>query len=140
MILGDIVLKYREDHHLSQRQFAMKCGISNGYLSMIEKNENPSTGKPLIVSLPILKSIASAMNMPLDELMRITDGESLVSLEKESMPSSTLPGVTRLISLAHDYPNMSPEMKAYIDGSLDFMFKQLDDQFKKGSSDDDTKP
>ena len=88
MLLGEIVQKYREEHHLSQRQFAMKCGISNGYISMIEKNENPATGKPVEVSLPKLKAIANAMNISADELMRITDGDTLVSLEAENVDTS----------------------------------------------------
>ena len=61
----------------------MKCGLSNGYISMIEKNENPATGKPLELSLPKIKAIAAAMNMTTDELIRMTDGNTLVSLGPE---------------------------------------------------------
>ena len=140
MTLGDIVLKYREDHHLSQRQFAMKCGVSNGYISMIENNENPSTGKPVAVGISIIKSIASAMGMTVHELMGMCDGDTIVSLKSEEMePSPQLPGAVKLLSLAHAYPDMSPQMRAYVDGSLDFLFKQLEDQFKKGRSADDSK-
>lgn len=83
MTLGEIILQYREDHHMSQRQFALKCGISNGYIAMIEKNENPATGKPVIVSVEKVRAIASAMNMTSDELVRMVDGNTPVSLEAE---------------------------------------------------------
>lgn len=45
MTLGEIIVKYRLEHGLSQRQFALRCGLSNGYIAMIEKNRNPATGK-----------------------------------------------------------------------------------------------
>ena len=54
-------------------------------------------------------------------------------------PSPQLPGAVKLLSLAHAYPDMSPEARAYVDGSLDLLFKLLEDQFKKGSSADDPK-
>ena len=41
MKLGDLIRKYREQHDLSQRQFAISCGLSNGYISMLEKGRNP---------------------------------------------------------------------------------------------------
>lgn len=37
MTLGEFIRKYRSEHDLSQRQFALKCGLSNGYISMLEK-------------------------------------------------------------------------------------------------------
>lgn len=44
MTLSDFVKEYRKEHDLSQRQFAAICGLSNGYISMLEKNMNPKTG------------------------------------------------------------------------------------------------
>lgn len=90
MTLGEIVIKYRGDHQLSQRQFAMKCGVSNGYISMIEKNENPATGKPLELSLPKIKAIAAAMGLTADELMRMADGDTLVSLKADQLETERI--------------------------------------------------
>ncbi len=73
MTLSQLVLEYRLEHHLSQRQFAVKCGLSNGYISMIEKNINPQTGQPLTPSLPALKKIASGLGLTLDDLLSIAD-------------------------------------------------------------------
>ncbi len=94
MTLGDLIYQYRVDHHISQRAFAQRCNVSNVYISMLEKNNNPSTGKPIIPSVTQLKAIASAMGYTLDEIMRMVDDDSLVSLEGD---------ITRV-------SNMSPKM------------------------------
>ena len=47
MTLKDLVIKYRTENGLSQRQFALQCGLSNGYISMIERGVNPSTGEKI---------------------------------------------------------------------------------------------
>ena len=69
MTLGDVIKEYREKNGISQRQFASMCGLSNGYISMLEKNCNPNTGEPLIPSLPAIKSVASAIGITLDDLL-----------------------------------------------------------------------
>lgn len=73
MTLGALVAEYRREHGLSQRQFAIQCGLSNGYISMLEKNNNPKTGLPVTPSIPALKKIASGMGISLDELLSIAD-------------------------------------------------------------------
>ena len=51
MTLKDLVIKYRTENGLSQRQFALQCGLSNGYISMIERGVNPSTGEKITPTL-----------------------------------------------------------------------------------------
>lgn len=131
MTLGDLVLKYREDHQLSQRQFAMKCGISNGYISMIEKNVNPATGKPPIPSLQKVKEIASAMNMTLDEVMRITDGDTLVSMEYDSQHGFPKTTEARIVSAGmDDLPQDDRELLLSMFQTM--MRKRFPDKFGKG--------
>lgn len=131
MTLGDLVLKYREDHQLSQRQFAMKCGISNGYISMIEKNVNPATGKPPIPSLQKVKEIASAMNMTLDEVMRITDGDTLVSMEYDSQYGVPKTIEARIVSAGmDDLPQDDRELLLSMFQTM--MRKRFPDKFGKG--------
>lgn len=45
MFLGEIVKKYRLEHKISMDEFARLSGLSKGYISMLEKNENPRTKK-----------------------------------------------------------------------------------------------
>jgi len=73
MTLSEFVIQYREAHGFSQRQMANKCGLSNGYISMLEKNENPKTGRPLIPSIPALEKLAKGMNITLNELFTVID-------------------------------------------------------------------
>lgn len=69
MTLKDLIIEYRNDHGLSQRQFATACGLSNGYISMLEKEMNPNTKLPVTPTLPKLKQLASGMGMSLTDLL-----------------------------------------------------------------------
>ena len=46
MTLGELIQEYRKEHGMSQRQFAIACQLSNGYISMLERGENPKTKTP----------------------------------------------------------------------------------------------
>lgn len=63
MTLGEFIKSYRSEHGLSQRQFASRCGLSNGHISMIERGENPATGEPIKPTLLALKKIATGMGI-----------------------------------------------------------------------------
>ena len=73
MKLSELIIDYRNQHHLSQRRFAEICGLSNGYISIIEKESNPNTGEPLKPQLSSLRKIAFGMNMTLQELLAQAD-------------------------------------------------------------------
>lgn len=69
MTLKDLIMEYRSERSLSQRQFAAACGLSNGYISMLEKGQNPSTKLPVTPTLPKLKQLAAGMGMTLTDLL-----------------------------------------------------------------------
>ena len=73
MTLKDLVIKYRADNGLSQRQFALQCGLSNGYISMLEKGINPSTGAKITPTLQALNKLAAGMHTTLNELFTLVD-------------------------------------------------------------------
>lgn len=73
MTLKDLVIKYRADNGLSQRQFALQCGLSNGYISMLEKGINPSTGAKITPTLLALSKLATGMHTTLNELFTLVD-------------------------------------------------------------------
>ena len=73
MNLGEFVKQYREKNNLSQRKFALRCGLSNGYISMLEDGKNPSTGKPLVPKIENVMKIASAMGYDLGTLFDMID-------------------------------------------------------------------
>ena len=73
MKLGDLIREYRLAHDCSQRQLAIACGLSNGYISILEKGINPNTGRPVTPTIPQLKKLASGMGMSLMELLDKVD-------------------------------------------------------------------
>lgn len=109
MTLSELVQEYRADHGLSQRQFAALCNLSNGYISMLEKNQNPKTGLPVTPSLPALEKIARGMGMTLTDLFAKVDDMPVDMLVGESENESA-PGTEgglddldkELMALLHD--------------------------------------
>lgn len=73
MTISKLVRDYRDEHGISQRQFAELCGLSNGYISMIENNVNPKTGAPPKLSLSALRKVAKGLGMSLTELFAAAD-------------------------------------------------------------------
>lgn len=73
MKLGDLIVQYRAEHSLSQRQFASSCGLSNGYISMLEKGKNPATSRPVTPTIPQLKKLAGGMGVTLMDLLDRVD-------------------------------------------------------------------
>jgi len=73
MKLGDLLRSYRNSHDLSQRQFALRCDLSNGYISILEKGINPNTQRPVTPTIPQLKKLADGMDMSLSELFERVD-------------------------------------------------------------------
>lgn len=84
MFLGEVIKKYREEHNLSLRAFASKCGLSYTYISMLEKNMDYRTGKPIAPTLDSVKYISKAMNMPIDDLLKILDDEQEFKLNENT--------------------------------------------------------
>ena len=91
MTFSELLIKYRSDHSLSQRKFAEQCNLSNGYISMLENNLNPSTGKPVIPTLPALNKIAHGMGISLDELLSMVDDNAVISLRRDPAPEESAP-------------------------------------------------
>jgi transcriptional regulator with XRE-family HTH domain len=73
MKIGEYIKQYREENKLSQREFAKMCGLSNAYISMLEKGVNPSTGEPAVPSRNAYLQISQAMGVSLQTLMEAVD-------------------------------------------------------------------
>jgi len=77
MILGDIILNYRKSFNpkISQRDFAKRCGLSHTYIAALEKNIDPRTGKPIAPTLDTVKYVAQAMNLSIEDLLKMLDDD-----------------------------------------------------------------
>ena len=80
MILGDIVKEYRTRTGMNMQEFADKAGLSKAYISILERNYNPRSGKPPIPSLKTIKAVALAVSMDFNDVIAALDGDQKVSL------------------------------------------------------------
>ena len=85
MTLSELIIKYRQEHDISQRQMAAQCNLSTGYISLIEKETNPQTGKPMVPSLNVLNKLAKGMSMSIDELLSVCDDMPVNIAEKTAL-------------------------------------------------------
>lgn len=116
MTLGEIIKAYRDDHDLSQRQFAEMSGLSNGYISMLEKNVNPKTGQPMAPTLVGIKKIANAMNADFSELLERLD-DTLVEMagaEELQSEAPTIRDSGRIKEFIELFEKLPEEKKAQI--------------------------
>ena len=73
MFLGDLIKQYRTINKLSLRDFASRCGLSHTYISALEKNIDPRTGKPIAPTLDTVKYVAKGMNTSIEEILKALD-------------------------------------------------------------------
>ena len=120
MTLGDIVKNYRAEHGLSLREFSRISGVSNGYISMLEKNEHPKTKKPIVPSIEKMRCIANAMGMSFDSLLDMIDSDQPISIKKENSPA---PSLTSLESdLLNKYRRLNSEGRKKLIERADELF------------------
>lgn len=89
MKLSVIISDYRKQAQISQREFARRCGLSNSYISFIENEYNPRTGKPIVPTLEQYRKIATGMGLTVHQLFEQLDDDSpvdLLSFEAEKAP------------------------------------------------------
>ena len=79
MKLGDMVKNYRMERGYSMEDFGKLCGLSRAYISLLESNRNPTTGKPISPSVNTLDKIASVMGMTFNELVASLDEDTIIT-------------------------------------------------------------
>lgn len=84
MFLGDIILKYRKEMNMSQRDFSKKSNMSHSYIAMLEKNIDARTGKPISPTLETIKNVSLATNIPIDEILKLLNDEQEIVINKEA--------------------------------------------------------
>jgi len=80
MKLGELIIQYRQNNNLSQREFASRCHLSNSLISIIEKGINPQTGKTMAQDLETYAKIANAMGISVQELFEKLGNDASVKL------------------------------------------------------------
>lgn len=80
MKLGDLIIQYRQQNGMSQREFARRAELSNSLISIIEKGINPQTGKEMSPDLETYHRIAMAMGTSMQTLFEQLGDDATVRL------------------------------------------------------------
>ncbi len=91
MTLGQLIRDYRKQHHQTMEDFAQSSGLSKAYISILERNRNPSTGQPAIPSAKTIQRVAKAMGQPVAVLLSQLDQEQKGELLSQLLPPMVEP-------------------------------------------------
>lgn len=127
MTLGDIISEYRKNTGLSMERFAELAGISKAYVSMLEKNKTQRGDEPS-PSIEVYRSVARAIGLDLDELIRKVDGKISIhpSLPSEAVPYHVSHKAPILGAIPAGYPTLALED---IEGYADIPYSDEENYF-----------
>lgn len=89
MTLGDITREYRKTHNMNMQDFAKLCGLSKAYISILERNYNPKSGKAPVPSLETIRAISAVIGKDFNDVIAALDGEQIVSINPLPAPNLT---------------------------------------------------
>ena len=84
MTLGDMIKNYRAEHRLSQDAIASRTGLSKAYISILERNINPSTGRPPEPTIKTIGLVAKAIGSDFDSVVSNLDPDIVISLQEQA--------------------------------------------------------
>lgn len=154
MKLSEIVRNYRLENDLSQREFAKRCNLSNSYISFIENECNPKTGRPMVPTIEQYKKMADGMNITVQRLFEMLDVDSPVKLNHfdprnlnlklfeggpaEEARGPDQPKNEKVRLLMNGANKLSDEQIEQLTDMMRVMFeKSVPDLFEKGPESDD---
>lgn len=86
MKIGEVIKQYREEHELSQVDFAAKCGLSDVVISFVERGQR-SNGKPYLPKFETVRKLARGMGMSAESLITQCEDFNLdISVGMEETP------------------------------------------------------
>ena len=137
MKLGEYIKQYRQEHGLSMRSFAATCGLSVGYISMLENNRNPQTGEPITPSISSYRAVAEATGISLDSLIGIVDDK--ISIDSPPAINVSAPmGHADLseneTALLGGYRSMNSDGREELLKYMNYLISR--DEYKKGCESD----
>ena len=80
MRVGEVVYNYRKRTGTTMQALAERSGVSKAYISMLEKDINPATGKSITPGLDTLDKLAGGMGITIDDFLEMIDGDTVVSV------------------------------------------------------------
>lgn len=123
MYLGEIIKNYRQTNNISMNDFAKLANLSKPYISMLEKNKNSRSGKPIIPSVVTLKKVAKAMNISFDDLIKQLDaGQEILLSPPSRLSQNDFITSAEEQSLIKKYRCLSPEGKTAVKATVDSLY------------------
>lgn len=138
MRLSELIIDFRTRMNISQREFSRRCGLSNSYISFLENEKNPRTGKPIIPTLDQYKKLADGMGLTVHRLFELLDDDAPVDISSgSSAPGdhSYTPKTMEAISLARGIDTMPESRRKAI---MEFMISMAPDIFAEGNENDES--
>jgi len=137
MKLSAIITNYRNRLQISQREFARRCGLSNSYISFIENEVNPKTGRPMVPTLEQYQKIASGMDLTVHQLFELLDDDAPVDLGSSPVPEASKPAEDELRILIPGISKLPPERIERAKNAFLAMFKATYPELFEEEGDDD---
>lgn len=125
MTLSEFIVNYRKEHGLSQRRLSDQCGLSTGYISLIEKEINPQTGKKMVPTLAALNKLAVGMGITIDDLFQAVDDMPVSISDKTALVDEDGLDETEAEIFAI-VTNLSPQKKTEALGYLRYLEARKD--------------
>lgn len=105
MTLGEIIINYRNEHGISMREFARKCGLSNSYVSMLERGFD-GRGKPIVPSIETIDAVAKGCGDSFENIFNKLDHNQSLTINNDYTEEEK--------SFIIEYRNTDEETKAMI--------------------------
>ena len=137
MTLSDMLKQFMRTHELTYEEFARRCGLTKGYISMLVNNRNPKTGKPPVPKIETYDSIAKGLGISLDDLFRMMD-DAPVRIGDSVEDEGARRGVTRearILSAGVDRMPEAARKKAV--QLMEMVFAEYADYFKDEGDESD---
>ncbi len=120
--------------------FAKRSGLSKAYISMLEKNKNSRSKKPIVPSLETIKSVSDVIGIDFNIVIEMIDPDTKVSVSNKSIDPTDytnhglLPVTTRKIPVIGNVHCGKPEFAE--EDYLDIVESDIDADFALRSKGD----
>jgi len=128
MKLSELIIDYRKKMNISQREFSRRCDLSNTYISFLEKEKNPKTGKPMVPTLEQYKKIADCMGLTVQQLFEQLDEDAPVDLGPSASVAPVLDQIihtSEALIIAKGIDKMPPTQRMAIVTMLNGLYPGL---------------
>ena len=74
--LGKYIEQSLQEHNMSERELAARCGISHSYINQLIKGVNPKTNKPISPTISMLQKLSTGLGVSIDNLQNLISDSS----------------------------------------------------------------